>query len=152
MQLSELIKKAAEQGIGSIEDARRPLIPFTMLPRPNATPENGQVTVTRFASEFPEESLQHAQSSLRPNSGIPMYVLAWNGSVTVEGREWNAVLIESGESQAEEGAIYAQRYELQKSGLFKKKRRKVAVGEPLKTSPCRSRLWSPGQSDKQAAR
>jgi len=146
MQLSELIKKAAEQGIGSIEDAEQPLIPFTMLPRANAATEEGQVTVTRFAAEFPDESLQHAQSSVRPNSGIPMYVLAWDGSVTVEGREWDAVLIESGESQAEAGAIYAQRYELQKSGLFKRRRRTVAIGEPVKTGECRSRLWSPGQS------
>jgi hypothetical protein len=142
MQLNELVKKAAEQGIGSIEGAQRPLVPFTMLPRPDLT-DAFQVTVTRFASEFPEQSLRTAQSSLRPNSGVPMYALAWRGSVTMEGREWDAVLIESGESETEEGAIYAQRYELQKAGLFKNKRVTVPIGEPVITGRCTSRLWSP---------
>ena len=142
MQLNELVKKAAEQGLGSMANPRQPLVPFTMLPRPDLT-DTYQVTVTRFAGEFPEESLQVAQSSLRPNSGVPMYALAWPGSVMIEGREWDAVLIESGESESEEGAIYAQRYEMQKSGLFKTKHRTVPIGEPVITGRCTSRLWSP---------
>jgi hypothetical protein len=142
MQLNELVKKAAEQGIGALENPQRPLVPFTMLPRPDLT-DASQVTVTRFAAEFPEQSLQTAQSSLRPNSGVPMYALAWRGSVTMEGREWDAVLIESGESESEEGAIYAQRYEMQKSGLFKTKHRTIPIGEPVITGRCVSRLWSP---------
>src|ERR1044071_9944299 len=152
MQLNDLVKRAAEQGVGAIKDAFEPMIPFTLLSKQGVTADSTQVMVTRFASELPEQSLQQAQASLRPGSGVAMYALAWPGSVRIDGRAWDAVLIESGDAESEEAAIYAQCYELQISGLFRKRCRSVAVGEPVIADTCISRLWSPRTAVNQAQR
>lgn len=140
MRLNDLVKRAAEHAVRSIEDASSPLVPFTMQLHPDADPRNSQLLLARHAAETLEESLQNAQDSVTPNPVASMYAIAWDGFITLEGRKWDAILIEAGESQLEDGAIFAQPYELRKKGLFGKMRN-VAVGELVQAGPCKSRLW-----------
>jgi hypothetical protein len=150
MQLTELVAAASEQAIESMESTQGPLTTFTLLLRPNVKKGNLQVTVTKFASEFPEQSLEHAQASLRANTGILMYALASPSSVTINGRAWEAVLIECGTPESEEGEMYAQCYEQQQAGLFKKKIQILPFGEPFLVSKCASRLWTPEKPSNQS--
>jgi hypothetical protein len=71
-----------------------------------------------------------------------MYAIAWDGFATVEGRKWDAILVEVGEATQRNGKVYAQRYEAKEKGLFSKKLRNVAVGEPLLVGAIPSRLWA----------
>lgn len=143
MNLSELTNQALRHGLASIEDANGPLIPFTMLlDETNPDPRERKLTMTRHVADYLEEALQAAQSSVVPNSGNSMYAIAWDGFVTVDGRKWDAILVEAGESSAPEGVVLAQRYEIKETGFFSKKRRNVAVGSALHAGSALSRLWS----------
>jgi hypothetical protein len=147
MQRSELVMEASARAIAIMESTQTPLIPFTLLLKPSFATERFQVTVTSFASEIPGQSLQHAQASLKSNAGILMYALAWPSSVTINGRTWEAVLVECGTPKCEEGAIYAQCYEQQRVGLFKTKFRILPFGEPFVIRSCTSKLWNPQNSN-----
>ena len=102
---------------------------------------NRQLTLHRFMVEYLEEGLQAAQDSIAPSPEISMYAVVCDGFVTIDGRKWDAILVEAGESTAAEGVIMAQRYEVKETGLISKKRRNAAVGSPLETSTVPSRLW-----------
>jgi len=141
MTLDDLVRKAAEHGVSSIESARGPLIPFTFILDANPDLRERTLKLTRHVSEELSVALQLAQLSITPDSNCSMYAIAWDGYVTFEGRKWDAVLIEAGESSAAEGAIFAQRYELKERGLFTKSRCNVAVGKPISMQSSRSRLW-----------
>ena len=142
MNLVDLVQKAARHGVDSIESALGPLIPFTFVLDANPDQARRQLMLTRHALEDLAECLQAAQASIRPDPNSSMYAIAWDGYVTVEGRKWDAVLIEAGESGNAEAVIYAQRYELKEKGFFNKRRCNVAVGAPIATQPAPSRLWS----------
>lgn len=74
-----------------------------------------------------------------------MYAIVWDGYATLEGRKWDAILVEVGESIRPTGAIYAQRYEAKEQGIFSKKRRNVAVGKPQLVGSAPSRLCTEAQ-------
>jgi hypothetical protein len=141
MQLTEFVTEATKHAIVSMESTQAPLIPFTLLLRPSVTKDTLLLTLTKFASELPGQSLQHAQASLRSNTSILRYALAWPGSITINGRSWEAVLLECGTPESEECAVYAQCYEHQRAGLFKTKFRILRFGEPFVVSRRTSRLW-----------
>ena len=149
MQLTELVTQASAKAIASMESTQGVLNPFTLLLRPSVKKDNLQLTVTKFASELPEQSLQQAQASLKSNVGILMYALAWPSSVTMNGRTWDAVLVECGTPESDEGEIYAQCYEQQRIGLFKTKFRILPFGEPFIVSKCASKLWSTQKTHQQ---
>jgi len=136
--LSDLINRALNHGLLSIEHAQEPLIPFTMLLDTNPDPRRRKLTLTRYVGEYLEEMLQAAQNSVAPSQNVSMYAIAWDGFITIDGRKWDAVLVEAGEAAAAEGVIMAQRYEVKETGL---KRRNVAVGSPLEAASVPSRLW-----------
>jgi hypothetical protein len=142
MDLASLSQKALEHGLGSIEDNLGPLIPFTLVvDESHPDPTERRIVLTRFAAEFLEESLQQAQGSIVPGPGIARYAIAWDGYVTVEGRKWDAILVEAGDASAPDGMLLAQRYEAKEAGFFSKKRRNVGVGNPLAVGSTPSRLW-----------
>ena len=140
MELSDLVGKAIDHGIGSIEDAQGPLIPFTLVLQDNPDPRERKLTLTRHVGEYLEEGLLAAQTSITPKSGSLMYALAWDGFVTIDGRKWDAILVEAGDSLNPDGIIFAQRYETRETGFFSKKRRNVTVGDPIKVRATASRL------------
>lgn len=142
MNLSLLISRAAQYGIEGVEDADGPLIPFTLVLDANPDLTERTITQTRHVSEYLEEGLESARNSVKPDPNATLYAIAWDGFVTVDGRKWDAILIEAGESDSPDGVIFAQRYEPEETGLFTKKRRNVAVGGPLEVRKVPSRLWS----------
>jgi hypothetical protein len=142
MELSDLIGKAIDHGLSSVEDARGPLIPFTLVLQDHPDPKQRQLTLTRHAGEYLEDCLLAAQNSITPESGGLMYSLAWDGFVTIDGRKWDAILVEAGDSFNADGVIFAQRYEAKETGFFKKKRRNVAVGDPIRVRSAPSRFIS----------
>jgi hypothetical protein len=142
MNLALLTKRALESALKSIESAEGPLIPFTFVLDANPDLANRTLVQTRFAAEYLDQALSRAQASIAPSPNASMYAIAWDGFATVEGRKWDAILVEVGEATERDGKVYAQRYEAKEKGLFSKKLRNVAVGEPLLVGAIPSRLWA----------
>jgi hypothetical protein len=142
MDIKLLTDRAFEHALKSIEGAQAPLIPFTFVLDSNPDPRNRTLVQTRFATEYLEQGLQQAQRSVVPNPNASMYAIAWDGFATLDGKKWDAILVEVGENTAPKGAIYAQRYEAKEQGFFSKKLRNVAAGEPLLVGAVPSRLWA----------
>jgi hypothetical protein len=49
-----------------------------------------------------------------------MYAIAWDGYITLEGRKWDAILVEAGEAQEPRGVLFAQRYQAGAKKLFRR--------------------------------
>ena len=140
MDIKLLTERSIEHALRSIEGAEGPLIPFTFVLDANP-PRNRALVLTRYAVEHLEQGLQQAQQSIAPNPDLSMYAIVWDGFATVEGRKWDAILVEVGETGQPQGAIYAQCYEAKEQGFFSKKLRNVAVGKPQLVGSVASRLW-----------
>ena len=145
MQLSAIASKALEHGLSSIEDIEGPLIPFTLVLDANPDLRNRTMALTRYAAELLEESLQAAQDSIFPDPDKSMYAIAWDGFVTMDGRKWDAILVEAGTADEPDGVLLAQRYEAKTVGLLSKKHRNVAVGDPIHIGSVSSRLCNADQ-------
>ena len=144
MDVSAIASRALEHGLNSIEDIDGPLTPFTLVVDANPDLRNRAMALTRHAAETLEECLASAQDSILPGADKTLYAIAWDGYVMVDGRKWDAILVEAGSAEASDGILMAQRYEGTTVGLFKKRRRNVAVGAPLHVGLVASRLWSEG--------
>jgi hypothetical protein len=136
-----LTDRAFEHALKSIEGAEGPLTAFTFVLDSNPDRRNRTLALTRYATEHLEQGLQQARQSIGPNPNASMYAIVWDGFATVDGRKWDAILVEVGEN-APQGALYAQCYEAKERGFFSKKRRNVAVGKPLLVGAVPSRLWA----------
>src|SRR5687768_9928579 len=118
----EFIFLALDHGFGSIEDASGPLVPFTLT-----ISREGEKALTRFAVERLEDGVEQAKHHIENEKHkLQMYAIAWDGYVTIDGKRWDAILVEGSERDAESAFLFCQRYE--KAGLIKK--RNVAVGNP----------------------
>jgi hypothetical protein len=146
MQMSAIALKALQHGLESIEDIQGPLVPFTLVLDTNPDLKNRTMTLTRYAEELLEDSLHTAQNSILPSKEKSMYAIAWDGFVTLEGQKWDAILVEAGNADEPEGVLMAQRYEAKMVGLFSKRRRNVAVGDPIHVGSAPSRLWNAGNA------
>ena len=142
MQMSAIALKALQHGLKSIEDIEGPLVPFTLVLDTNPDLANRTMTLTRYAGELLEDSLRAAQESIVPSKEKSMYAIAWDGFATIDGRKWDAVLVEAGNADEPEGVLMAQRYEGKMVGLFSKHHRNVAVGDPIHVGSAPSRLWT----------
>jgi hypothetical protein len=146
MRLSAIALKALQHGLESIADIQGPLVPFTLVLDTNPDLRNRTMTLTRYAEELLEDSLHAAQNSIFRSKEESMYTIAWDGFVTIEGRKWDAILVEAGNADEPEGVLMAQRYEGKMVGLFSKRRRNVAVGDPIHVGSAPSRLWNAGSA------
>jgi len=142
MQMSAIALKALQHGLKSIEDIEGPLVPFTLVLDTNPDLANRTMTLTRHAGELLEDSLHAARDSIVPSKEKSMYAIAWDGFATIDGRKWDAVLVEAGNADEPEGVLMAQRYEAKMVGLFSKRHRNVAVGDPIHVGSTPSRLWT----------
>lgn len=121
VEMNDLMFAAIDHAIASIEEAG-PLVPFAMT-----ISNNGDKKLFRFALELLEQGLESAQAHVQAEKGsIKAYAIAWDGSITIEGKKWDSVFVEAGELGTEQGVLLAQRYE--KRGLPKKKN--LPVGNP----------------------
>ena len=142
MDIKLLTDRAFEHALRSIESAEAPLIPFTFVLDANPDLRNRTLVQTRYATEYLDQGLQQAQHSIVPNPNASMYAIVWDGFATLDGKKWDAILVEVGEATAAKGAIHAQRYEAKEQGFFGKKLRNIAVGGPLLVGAVPSRLWA----------
>lgn len=142
MDIPLLRERAFEHALRSIESATGPLIPFTFVLDANPDPAKRTLVQRRFAAEYLEQALQEARGSITPSLNASMYAIVWDGLATVDARKWDAIFVEVGEATVQEGAIYAQRYVLKEGRFLSKRRRNVAVGEPLRVGATHSRLWT----------
>jgi hypothetical protein len=121
-ELNDLMFLALDHGFASIEDKSGPLVPFVMVRTISC-----QKTMHRFVCERLEEGVKKAKAYIEANkSELEMYAIAWDGYVTLEGKRWDAILVEASERSNELGFLLCQRYETK--GTFKKKNH--AVGNP----------------------
>ena len=123
VEFNDLMFLALDHGFASIEDCSGPLIPFVI-----AKTAAGEREMHRFVCEKLEESSQKAKEYIEAEkSNLQIYALAWDGYITLDGKKWDAILVEAGERGNEFGLLMCQRYE--KKGFIKKKNHKV--GNPV---------------------
>src|SRR5207245_1635274 len=82
-----------------------PLIPFVL----SETAEGREKR--RFVTDLLEEGVAEARQFVTESAGETLrYAVAVDGYVTVEGRRWDAVIVEIGERHMAHGHALAQRY------------------------------------------
>jgi hypothetical protein len=126
---------ALDHAFESVASGGGPLTPFTVVAEPGS-----ERRLTRFVSERLELGVENAKSSIGPGQPATMYAIAWDGYVTVEGRRWDAVFVEAGETSQQAAILLCQRYTQTKAGLFRKARCE-RVGNPMLVANPPSRLW-----------
>lgn len=105
-EFANLFLLALDHGFNSIEEQGGPLIPFTIT----AT-IGGEKTLARFAAEFLEEAVEHAQNSInKDRATILRYAVAWDGYITMEETRWDAIFVEAGDRSSPVAYIFCQRY------------------------------------------
>ena len=134
-EFADLFFLAVDHGFNSIQEGGGPLTPFTMVVR-----KSGERLLVRFAADSLEEGVEQAKASIRPSEEIAMYAIALDGFITLEGRKWDAILVEAGESNSKSGVMFCQRYLPAKKGLFRNAPCE-RVGNPALVGRPQSRLW-----------
>jgi len=114
VKLSDLMFQVLDHAVASIADAGGPLIPFSIV-----EDAAGEKKLTRYVTERLEEGEAQAKKKVEEmKASIVRYALAWDGFLTIEGKKWDALLIEAGDKVAPTGILLCQRY--QKKGFFRK--------------------------------
>ena len=132
IKLNDVMFAVLDHAVGSVVDSGGPLIPFSMV-----EDEHGKRSLSRFLADRLEEGQAQAQKSIEDlKDRIVRYAFAWDGFVTIDGRRWDAILVEAGDKSGEPGVLLCQRYE--KKGLFRK--RVSAVGNPAMIEEPASRI------------
>jgi hypothetical protein len=133
-EFSEFFFLAIDHGFGSIEGGGGPLVPFTMV-----VEASGRKQLTRFVTDRLEDGVEKAKSSITSSQSLSMYAIAWDGFITLEGRKWDAILVEAGEASQDFGVLFSQRYVVGKKRLFRPGRCE-RVGNPALIGRAHSRL------------
>jgi len=141
MTSENIARKAAEYGLKYLQEVGSPLIPFSLYFVPNEDPRNSQLHYTRHNADTLALGLEAAYANVKATSGIPLYAIAWDGYVTIDSKKSDAILIEVGQSDKEEGVIYAQRYEERRKALIRKTLTQVPVGEIVHAGVVKSRIF-----------
>src|SRR5262245_52001302 len=133
VEFNDLMFLALDVGFASIEDCSGPLIPFVIIKK-----IGGERVMHKFVCEMLEESIQKAKEYIEAEkSNLQIYALAWDGYITLDGKKWDAILVEAGERGTEFGLLMCQRYE--KKGLIKRRNHKV--GNPVLIEKPESRIF-----------
>jgi hypothetical protein len=140
-EFADLFFLAIDHGFGSIEDGSGPLIPFVLTHS-----FEGKRDLRRFVTEELSDGVKQAQKFVEQNrASIRMYAIASDGYITVEGKKWDAILVEAGDSASPIGVVFCQRYQATKKGLFRKAKCE-RVGNPALISHPPSRLVGGGSA------
>jgi len=92
-----------------------------------------------FSTARYEEGVERARAFVTQNKNrFAVYAIAYDGYVTLEGRKWDGVFVETGMRDRETGFLLCQRYETK--GLIRK--RNVRVGNPGLVERPPSRIYS----------
>jgi hypothetical protein len=107
VKLNELMFQVLDHAVASIKDAGGLLIPFSIT-----EDAGGEKKLTRYAAERLEECEAQAKKSVEEmKASIVRYALAWDGFVTIDGKKWDALLIEAGDKVGASGILLCQRYQ-----------------------------------------
>lgn len=119
-KLNAITFLAIDHGMGSVSDGCCPMTAFAIT-----EDEEGKRTLDRFITERIEQGVERAKQFVDEKRGtIERYAFAWDGFVTIEGRKWDAILVEAGDRFQDNGYLMCQRYD--RKGLIRKKN--VPVG------------------------
>jgi hypothetical protein len=137
-----LLSRALEEGLSSLRDSSDPIFPYVMIyDDSHPDPRMRSLEVRRFVGEDLGASVAQAHESVIPQPGWAMYAIGWDGYATIEGRKWDALLVEIGQRDQPEGRVVAQCYEPTTVGRFRKAHKNLPVGEPVLAQTHTSKLW-----------
>jgi hypothetical protein len=104
-QLADLVFLALDHSVDSVRASGGPLTPFI------AYEHDGKRELHRFAAERLEDGQQRAREAIAalPPS-VTAYALAYDGFITVQGKKFDAILVEASERGRAAGVRMAQRY------------------------------------------
>jgi hypothetical protein len=115
IKLNDLMFKALDHAVFSIEDNGETLIPFSLT-----EDAAGQRTLTRYVADRVEVGVEEGKKKIEAaKSEILRYALAYDGYVTIQGTRWEGLFVEAGDKVAATGVLLCQRYQ-RKKGWFKK--------------------------------
>jgi hypothetical protein len=102
--LRSLLMEAIELGIRSVRPGQA-LVPFALIEA------EGRRGINRYASEPYEKGVQEAKAELsKAPPQVTLYAIAYEGFVTLDGEEHDAVIVHAGERGKGRGYLLAQRY------------------------------------------
>lgn len=123
IKLNDLLFRALDHDVFSIEDNGETLIPFSLT-----EDASGQRTLTRYVADRVEIGVEEGKKKIEAaKHGIIRYALAYDGCLTADGRRWEALFVEAGDKVGATGVLLCQRY-TRKKDWFKKGI--VAFGNP----------------------
>jgi hypothetical protein len=115
IKLNDLMFKALDHAVFSIEDNGETLIPFSLT-----EDAAGQRTLTRHVADRVEVGVEEGKKRIEAaKAEILRYALAYDGYLTIQGTRWEGLFVEAGDKVAETGVLLCQRYR-RKKGWFKK--------------------------------
>jgi hypothetical protein len=115
IQLNDLMFKALDHAVFSIEDNDETLIPFSITEH-----ESGQQKLVRYIADRIEDGVEEGKMKIgEMKEEITRYAFAYDGYLTIEGQRWDALFVEGGDKVASSGFLLCQRYK-RKKGWFKK--------------------------------
>jgi hypothetical protein len=103
-RLWELIFSAVEEGLNMLQQDA--LIPFALVMRAEG------VSLQRFSAPSSSEALEKAEANLRASDEeVLAYALVYEASVEMDGKEYDALLLEAAERESKTAYYFAQRYQ-----------------------------------------
>src|SRR5688500_10666221 len=104
-RFADLVFFTLDHAVDCVRASSGPLIPFVVVD------QDGKRELHRFATERLEEGQQRAREAV---TALPQnataYALAYDGYITVQGTNFDAILVEASERGRPAGVRMAQRY------------------------------------------
>jgi len=115
IKLNDLMFKALDHAVLSIEDNGETLIPFSLT-----EDASGQRTLTRYVADRIEVGVEEGKQKIQAaKETVERYAFAYDGFLTIGGNRWEGLFVEVGDKVAAAGVLLCQRYK-RKKGWFKK--------------------------------
>ncbi len=132
--LAELALAALGHALGGIAAGKGPPEPFIM-----ADSDDDGRAIYRFDAETADRARDGAEAWItRETTKICRYAYVWDGTVTLESGQWNAVFVEAGDQTLPTAMLVCQRYATNCGSAG----RTCRVGEPMLVAKPGSRLAS----------
>ncbi len=114
LKLNDLMFKALDHAVFSIEDNRETLIPFSLT-----EDAAGQRTLTRYVADSVEVGVEEGKKKIEAmKNAVERYAFDYDGFLTISGSRWEGLFVEAGDKVAVAGVLLCQRYK-RKKGWFK---------------------------------
>lgn len=115
IKLNDLMFKALDHAVFSIEDNGETLIPFSLT-----EDAAGQRTLTRYVADRIEIGVEEGKKKIEAaKESMERYAFAYDGFLTVGANRWEGLFVEAGDKVAVAGILLCQRYK-RKKGWSKK--------------------------------